>query len=95
MRYQIVIEGTNEEQVRKLFEEVQNEYSLFDNCVLQEVNDEDTILDDDRAEETGVLDCEYPSEKTYEEKQAFLENKKEDLTIELGDIEHELNELEE
>lgn len=56
MRYQIVIEGSKEEQVRELFEEIQNKYGFYDNCVLQEVEDEDTIIDEDRKEETGFLE---------------------------------------
>lgn len=56
MRYQIVIEGSNEAQIRELFEEIQNKYSFYDNCVFQEVPDEDTIIDDDRREETGFLE---------------------------------------
>ena len=55
MKYHIVIEGTDEKQMRKLFEEIQNKYSFYDNCVLEECSDEDTIIDDNRKEETGYL----------------------------------------
>lgn len=53
--YHIVIEGHCEEQMRALFEEIQNKYRFFDNCVLDEINEEDTIIDTDRREETGYL----------------------------------------
>ena len=56
MRYHIVIEGKDENQMRALFEEIQNKYSFYDNCVLEECKDEDTIIDDDRKEETGYLE---------------------------------------
>lgn len=50
----IVIEIKNEEQAYKLFEEIQNKYSLYDNCVLEtDVSIEDTIIDEDRKTETG------------------------------------------
>lgn len=55
MRYHIVIEGKDEGQMIALFEEIQNKYSFYDNCVLEEVDDKDTIIDDDRREETGYL----------------------------------------
>jgi len=57
--YHIVIEGHDEEQVRKMFEEIQNKYSLYDNCVFEEADIEDTIIDYDegRYAETGRLDC--------------------------------------
>ncbi len=60
-RYHIVIEGTNEEQMRKFFEEVQNKYSLYDNCVIEECNDEDSFIEkEDRCGETGNIICERP-----------------------------------
>ena len=31
--FHIVIEGHDKEQVMALFEEIQNKYSLYDNCV--------------------------------------------------------------
>ena len=56
MRYHIIIEGKNEGQMRNLFEEIQNKYSFYDNCVFDEVKDEDTIIDKDRNKETGFLE---------------------------------------
>jgi len=56
MIYHIVIEGCNQEQMRALFEEIQNKYSFYDNCVLEECADKDTIIDEDRKEETGHLE---------------------------------------
>ncbi|MBU0959261.1 MAG: hypothetical protein KKB31_04935 [Nanoarchaeota archaeon] len=53
--FHIVIEGHDEEQMRALFEEIQNKYSFYDNCVFEEIEKEDTIIDDDRREETGHL----------------------------------------
>lgn len=55
--YQIVIEGSDYEQVQELFEEIQNKYSLYDNCVMQEVTKEDSIVGCccGRKEETGRL----------------------------------------
>ena len=63
--YHIVIEGHDEGQVMELFEEIQNKYSLYDNCVFEEASIEDTIIDyeepddngDFRCGETGVLKC--------------------------------------
>lgn len=50
----IVIEIKDEGKAYDLFEEIQNRYKLFDNCVIEtEVSMEDTIVDDDRKEETG------------------------------------------
>jgi len=50
----IVIEIKNESDAYKLFEEIQNRYRLFDNCVIETgVSMEETIIDDDRREETG------------------------------------------
>lgn len=54
--YHIVIEGSNQEQMQKLFEEIQNKYGFYDNCVLETANPEDTIIDDDRRDETGHLE---------------------------------------
>ena len=53
--YHIRIEGKNEEQMRELFEEIQNRYGLYDNCVLDEVPEENSIIEG-KAEETGILD---------------------------------------
>ena len=52
--YHIIIEGKDEEQMRLLFEEIQNRYGLYDNCVLEELPEKETVIDD-RAEETGPL----------------------------------------
>jgi len=50
----IVIEIKDEEQAYKLFEEIQNKYSLYDNCVIEVgIPMEDTIVDEDRKKETG------------------------------------------
>ena len=47
MRYQIIIEGTNEEKMQNLFEEIQNKYRIFDNCVLvSNVSEDNSIIDD-------------------------------------------------
>jgi len=53
--YQIIIEGHDEDEVRELFEEIQNKYDFYDNCVMQTTNPTDTIIDKDRYEETGRL----------------------------------------
>lgn len=53
--WHIVIEGHDEEQMRALFEEIQNKYSFYDNCVLEDCSPEDTIIDKDRFEETGCI----------------------------------------
>ena len=53
--YQIVIEGHDEKQMYELFERIQNRFCFFDNCVIQEIDKEDTILDNDRRSETGEL----------------------------------------
>ena len=55
MIYHIVIEGHNEEQMRAFFEEIQNKFRIFDNCVFEECKDEETIIDKDRYEETGNI----------------------------------------
>ena len=33
---------------------------FFDNCVFEEVDEEDSIIDDDRYKETGKIICEKP-----------------------------------
>ena len=53
--FHIIIEGTNEEQMIKLFEEIQNKYDLYDNCILESCEVSKTIIDD-RKEETGILE---------------------------------------
>jgi len=55
MKYQIIIEGSNYQEVQTVWEEIQNKYGFYDNCVLVEVNDSDTIIDSDRRNETGCL----------------------------------------
>lgn len=50
----IVIEVDNPEKADRLFEEIQNKYSLYDNCVIErETPIENSIVDDDRWEENG------------------------------------------
>jgi len=50
----IVIEVDNEDKAYTLFEEIQNKYNLYDNCVIErKVPIKDTIVDDDRWEENG------------------------------------------
>ena len=53
--YHIVIEGHNFDEVQSLFEEIQNKYSLYDNCVMDTKCPMDTIIDKDRNEECGCL----------------------------------------
>jgi hypothetical protein len=65
--YQIVIEGHDEDQMRNLFEEIQNKYSFYDNCVIQEIKKEDTIIDGNRRNETGFLIIKDPVTETKEE----------------------------
>jgi len=61
VRFHIIIEGTNAEQMQRFFEEIQNKYSLYDNCVLGEVTDHDSVIDDgDRCAETGSIECLRP-----------------------------------
>jgi len=60
-RYQIVIEGTNGDQMEDFFEEIQNKYSLYENCVHEEVKDEDSFIEkEDRCGETGNIICKRP-----------------------------------
>lgn len=56
--YHIVVEGSNAEQMQNLFEEIQNKYSLYDNCVLEETEAQNSIIDydDDRYHETGEIE---------------------------------------
>jgi hypothetical protein len=66
-RYHIIIEGTDEEQMQHLFEEIQNDRELYDNCVLEEVTDEESIIsDEDRCKETGGIKCTRPEQSPNE-----------------------------
>ena len=56
--YHIVIEGHDTEQMQKFFEEIQNKWSLYDNCVLEEAELEDTIIDYDETDDNGDFRCE-------------------------------------
>lgn len=70
MRYHIVIEGTDRDQMEEFWNEIQNEYDLFDNCVFEEVDDEDSIIEDeDRCMETGELTCKRPKQSPNEPKE--------------------------
>lgn len=53
--WHIIIEGHKEEQMYKFFEEIQNKYNLYDNCVIQKDTEESTIIDNERKEETGGI----------------------------------------
>ena len=54
--FQIIIEGKKEDQMRRLFEEIQNKYGLYDNCVLQEHLEDKSIIEDNRTDETGNIE---------------------------------------
>jgi len=54
--FQIIIEGKKEYQMRRLFEEIQNKYSLYDNCVLEEYPEKKSIIEENRDDETGNID---------------------------------------
>jgi len=54
--FQIIIEGKKEDQMRRLFEEIQNRYDLYDNCVLEERSEDRSIVENGRAEETGDIE---------------------------------------
>lgn len=54
--FQIIIEGRKENQMRRLFEEIQNRYGLYDNCVLEERSEDKSIIDDNRTTETGDIE---------------------------------------
>lgn len=54
--FQIIIEGKKEDQMRRLFEEIQNRYGLYDNCVLEERPEDNSIIDDNRTAETGDIE---------------------------------------
>ena len=53
--YQIIIEGHDAEEMQDMFEEIQNEYRLYDNCVLQTTTGKDTIIDKKNNNEFGYL----------------------------------------
>jgi hypothetical protein len=53
--WHIVIEGHDARQMEDFFYEIQNKYNLYDNCVLEECQPAETIIDDDRYTETGHL----------------------------------------
>ena len=55
MKYHIIIEGSDFREVQSVWEEIQNKYSFYDNCVFVEIKDSDTIIDPDRCTETGCL----------------------------------------
>jgi len=65
--FHIIIEGHNEQQMQEFFEEIQNKYSLYDNCVIEECEPEDTIIDKDRCEETGNININFELVKKYGE----------------------------
>ncbi len=66
-RYHIVIEGTDDVHMQKFFEEIQNKYSLYDNCAFGEVTDDESIIEDeDRCAETGGLECKRPVQSPIE-----------------------------
>lgn len=68
-RFHIIIEGTEEDEMQDFFEEIQNEYSLYDNCVLEEVIEEDSIISkEDRCIETGKIACRRPPQAGKEPK---------------------------
>ena len=54
--FQIIIEGKKESQMRQLFEEIQNRYDLYDNCVFEEHKEDESIVEDGRDEETGNIE---------------------------------------
>jgi hypothetical protein len=53
--YQIIIEGHDAEEMQELLEEIQNDYRLYDNCVLQTTTGKDTIIDKQNNNEFGYL----------------------------------------
>ena len=60
-RWHIVIEGTDEEQMYEFFEKIQNEYNLYDNCVIEECSDDESFIEpEDRCGETGDIICKRP-----------------------------------
>jgi len=65
--WHIVIEGHNEVEMYNLFEEIQNKYNLFDNCVIEDCKPNETIIDHDRFEECGILWVDEELVKKYGE----------------------------
>lgn len=59
-RCRIIIEGCDEDKMETLFEEIQNRYSLYDNCVIERnISNEETIMDKECFNgETGGYVCE-------------------------------------
>lgn len=55
--YHIVIEGSDEGQMQDLFEEIQNGGDYYDNCVLETLMPDSSIIEygDGRDKETGGL----------------------------------------
>jgi hypothetical protein len=50
----IVIEIDDEGKAYDIFEEIQNKYSFYDNCVIEtEVSEDESIVDWDRQDETN------------------------------------------
>jgi hypothetical protein len=50
----IVIEIDDEGKAYDIFEEIQNKYGFYDNCVIEtEVGEEESIVDWDRQDETS------------------------------------------
>lgn len=50
----VVIEIDDSKRAQDVFEEIQNKFNFFDNCVLEsDVQEEDSIIDADRQDETG------------------------------------------
>jgi hypothetical protein len=74
--WHIVIEGHDEEEIRELFEQIQNRYSLYDNCVMEEHEPEDTIIDADRYDECGDLTIDKDIVKKHGESYAVDSNEK-------------------
>lgn len=51
----IIIEIDDEGRAYDMFEEIQNKYSFFDNCVIEtNIKEEESIIDTDRQDETGT-----------------------------------------
>lgn len=50
----IIVEIDDSEKAQDIFEEIQNKYNFYDNCVLEtDVPEEDSIIEPDRQDETG------------------------------------------
>lgn len=66
-RFHIIIEGTDREEMDAFFDEIQDRYGLYDNCVIAECQDRDSIIDDDDpCKETGKLKCSRPKQSPNE-----------------------------